>query len=396
MAESVPREPTRPSTAAYFQVLTAPGPAAISSIRIIGPSVSTFVGKHLQINGTRPPRQGQGDLQRATLHDTDGAAIDDVLLSWHSDGEPDLRVHLHGSVWLTQRCIELLRALGFTAMPDADDSVAPLWPGCTQVQREAFGLLPAMTTPVGVQWLLSQCAQLPSALDREPAPSSDELRQIAGRFRLVDWFRRSASVLLAGPPNAGKSTLMNALVHDSVSLVSPTPGTTRDWVEAPGVVRGFPVTWTDTAGVRPTLAADGLEAEGIRRTREQIAESDATIVVLDAARDARDDRVRFVDEYADLAPAAVALNKSDLVAPTIADATGILTAALNELPAAWRPCAVPISARQRSGLEALCDRLLEGMGRHTTELAAPAVFTVRQQRLLMTWAESGRIDMAAL
>jgi tRNA modification GTPase len=86
---------------------------------------------------------------------------------------------------------------------------------------------------------------------------------------------------VAGAPNAGKSTLINALAGRDVAIVSPFPGTTRDVLEARVVLGGVPVTLLDTAGLRAT--EDAIEAEGIRRARDRAARADLVLTVGNAS-----------------------------------------------------------------------------------------------------------------
>ena len=85
--------------------------------------------------------------------------------------------------------------------------------------------------------------------------------------------REGARVTIAGRPNAGKSTLLNALVGREQAIVSPTAGTTRDAVEADGEFGGIRLRFADTAGLRES--SDAIEAEGVSRARKRIAETDA-------------------------------------------------------------------------------------------------------------------------
>jgi tRNA modification GTPase len=87
--------------------------------------------------------------------------------------------------------------------------------------------------------------------------------------------REGFNVVIAGPPNVGKSTLMNALARRDVSIVSAHPGTTRDLVEVSLELRGYPVTLVDTAGIRQT--EDPIEAEGVARARRRVEEADLTL-----------------------------------------------------------------------------------------------------------------------
>ncbi|WP_246731642.1 tRNA uridine-5-carboxymethylaminomethyl(34) synthesis GTPase MnmE [Methylocapsa sp. S129] len=96
--------------------------------------------------------------------------------------------------------------------------------------------------------------------------------------RLRDGF----NVVIAGPPNVGKSTLMNAIARRDVSIVSATPGTTRDPIEIQLDLRGFPVNLVDTAGIRDT--EDPIEKEGVLRARRRADEADLTLWLTEGGR----------------------------------------------------------------------------------------------------------------
>ncbi len=88
-----------------------------------------------------------------------------------------------------------------------------------------------------------------------------------------------ARIVIAGKPNVGKSTLMNALVQSERAIVSTTPGTTRDTIDATIIIDGVPLTLVDTAGLRDT--GEEIELEGVRRTRDQIATADLVLVLFE-------------------------------------------------------------------------------------------------------------------
>ena len=127
----------------------------------------------------------------------------------------------------------------------------------------------------------TQLRDLLDAADRE-------LADLIGTARLGALARDGVRVVLGGRPNAGKSTLLNALVGDDRAIVSPTPGTTRDAVEAEAEIGGLRVRFVDTAGLRET--ADAIEAEGTRRARAAIDRADVLLYVVDATvgRDAEE------------------------------------------------------------------------------------------------------------
>lgn len=364
------RETTPPS--GTFQLLTSPGPAAIAVVRVRGPLVERLLRKHLRIRAKADPQTWTvGRVFRAELLDQAGDAIDDMLVSVHAPAPSwDLRLHLHGSPGVVRCCTELLKAHGLSEQAEA---VSTLWHSENTIEAEAHARLPRMLTLRGVQWLMRQGRLLAETLQTLAATGDTETarrqcREIIDRRDIFDWFARPLRVALVGPPNAGKSTLANALADQHVALVSPVPGTTRDWLEIPGEIEGFPVMWLDTAGLRG--GSDELEAEAIRRTHDLIATADLALLVLDASSRSAHVHTYLAADQPDLHPACIALNKCDLVESCID--TGAA------LPAEWHDLAVPISAVQKTGLNLLTARLLEHAGRDSRALSAPAAFTERQ------------------
>jgi tRNA modification GTPase len=119
-----------------------------------------------------------------------------------------------------------------------------------------------------------------AALEREIAATMDD----GGRGERL---RAGVQIAIIGPPNAGKSTLLNLLAQREAAIVSPTPGTTRDVVELLFDLDGYPVTLADTAGLRTVTAdADGhaaIEAEGIRRAGVRAQDADLRVALIDAS-----------------------------------------------------------------------------------------------------------------
>ena len=150
--------------------------------------------------------------------------------------------------------------------------------------------------------------------------------------------RADIDAVLVGPPNAGKSSLLNALAGSERAIVTEIPGTTRDLLHETLRIDGVELTLADTAGLRGD--GDAIEREGMRRARAELARADLAVVVLDA-RDP-DAGLRALEGALDGAPEAIVLhNKSDLLAP-------------DQPPA---QDALRVSARTGTGLDALHARL---------------------------------------
>lgn len=176
-------------------------------------------------------------------------------------------------------------------------------------------------------------------------------------LRLTEPFR----VVLAGRPNVGKSSLVNALLGYSRALVYDRPGTTRDVVTAHTAIDGWPIVLSDTAGLRSGAAA--LESLGIDRAREQIASADLIVLVLDASGPPADDDYRLLTEIPD---PLVVYNKCDLVA----------------VPNDAHPSGLAVSALTSAGIERLLECIACRVVPHVPAAGDPVPFTMRQLDLL--------------
>lgn len=135
-------------------------------------------------------------------------------------------------------------------------------------------------------------AQLVQRLEHARA-FMDGLLRTANEGRLL---RRGIRAAIVGRPNAGKSSLLNQLLGHDRAIVSPMPGTTRDTIEETANVRGLPVVFVDTAGLRE--ARDEIESEGIRRSHQSLASAEFILHVFDASEPLTAEDVKYLDEFA--------------------------------------------------------------------------------------------------
>jgi tRNA modification GTPase len=163
------------------------------------------------------------------------------------------------------------------------------------------------------------------------------------------------TVVIAGRPNAGKSSLLNRLAGHDAAIVTATPGTTRDLLRERIVLDGMPLQVLDTAGLR--TASDEIEAEGIRRARGAMARADRILFVIDAAADP--DATGYLEERALLpagVPVTLLFNKIDLAAPAAAESKAASDGVTAEPPR------LRLSALTGEGFEALATHLKACVG----------------------------------
>ena len=184
----------------------------------------------------------------------------------------------------------------------------------------------------------------------------DDLLSLAATYRRGRIMREGIGVVIAGRPNVGKSSLLNRLLGEKRAIVTPIPGTTRDFIEETVNIGGIPVRLTDTAGIRPPENA--IEEEGINFVWERLATADAVLLLLDGSMALTPEDQGLLARMMGK-PMIPVVNKSDL--PQRLD-----EALLRDLLPEGTPPAVRISAKYGDGI----DRLTAAI--HERVLATPA------------------------
>jgi tRNA modification GTPase len=307
-----PREQT------IFALSSGRPPSAIAVVRVSGPQARTAL---TMLAGRMPePRMATRRLLRA-----DSQPIDDAVVLWFpgpasATGEDVAEFHVHGgravlaALFAVLSAIADLRAaepgeftrrafengkLDLTEAEGLDDLIHA---DTERQRRQALRQLKGLLGDKARDWraqIIEASALIEAGIDFSDegdvsseliAPALAKVRSLLGEIEEVlaaqgrsERLREGLVVAIAGPPNVGKSTLMNQLARREVAIVSPNAGTTRDVIEVQLDLAGYPVTVIDTAGIRET--DDPVEQEGVRRARARAAEADLVLWMSDPQHD---------------------------------------------------------------------------------------------------------------
>jgi tRNA modification GTPase len=328
--------------ATIFALSSGRLPAAIAVVRISGPRARDG----LQALAPKLPEPRRAALRRLRSAVTQ-AVLDEALVLWFpgpktETGEDMVELHLHGGRAVvaavlaelgrvpglrpaepgefTRRAFENGR-LDLTAVEGLADLIfAETEAQRARAMRQFQGLLGRRADTWRAR-LIEALALVEARIDfsDQDVPDDligpalhvaqqlhDEIEEALRDGRRGERLRDGLTVAIAGPPNAGKSSLLNVIAKREVAIVSPHAGTTRDVIEVHLDLAGYPVTLFDTAGIRES--EDPVEQEGVRRARARAADADVVLWVTDAANETSESRTSEKNENY-----WFVLNKADLI-----------------------------------------------------------------------------------
>jgi tRNA modification GTPase len=391
-----------------FALASAPGRAGIAVLRLSGPRVHRTL---LAVVGQSPvPRRAT----RVKFRDPDsGEVVDDGVVLYfpapHSyTGEDVAEFHIHGGRAVVAALLDALgrrdglrlaepgeftrRAFetGKLDLTEAE-AVADLVEAETAAQRrQALRQLDGALGTLYEEWrarLMRALARIEAEIDfpeeglppglwagirGDVAALATEIAAHLADGHRGERLRDGVSVAILGPPNAGKSSLLNALARRDIAITSAIAGTTRDVIEARLDLGGYPVLLADTAGLRQ--ARDTIEQEGVRRALARAGAADLRLIVLDATRPWETVEPRLVD-----GDALIVVNKIDVA------------------PEAAVPNAVCISVVTGEGMDELLARLGAEVAKRAGMGGAPLITRARHREALGRCADAlARFAGAAL
>lgn len=396
------------STDTIFAKASGAGQAAVAVIRLSGPRS----GEVLARLAGGLPRPRHASLRQ--LHSPDTAELlDEALVLWFPaprsyTGEDAAELHLHGSAAVLAGVAEALVALGCRPAEPGEftrraflhgrmdltqaEAIADLIAAETagqrrQALRQAGGALARLYvewTARATRILAHQEAAIEFEMDDLPSDLSAQAAAAAAgleaeiRAHLDDGgrgerLREGLSIAILGAPNAGKSSLLNALVGRDAAIVSAQAGTTRDVLECRLDLGGVPAVIADTAGLRRTI--DEIEQEGVRRAEARAQEADLLLAVFAADRPPDAETLALIEGRRDV---LLIVSKSDLAAPPamIAGHQVLPTSARTGTGIAELKAALAQEAVRRAGVT---DTPVLTRARHRAALSDAAAFLSEAQ-----------------
>jgi tRNA modification GTPase len=380
------------SSDTIFALSSGAGKAGVAVIRVSGPEAASAIER---LAGP-PPKPRMATLKK--LITADETVIDEGLVFWFpgpksATGEDMAEFHVHGSPAVIEAVLRTLSSLPglrpaeageFTRRAMANgrmdlvevEGLADLLSARTEAQRKlAIAHYLGEASSAYESWrssLIAILGRIEAAVDfadeagvvepamrraREAAAALIvEMTSALNEYGLARALRDGVKVVLAGPPNAGKSTLLNLLARREAAIVSPIPGTTRDVIEVAMDLGGVPVILTDTAGLR-AKAAEEIEAIGMERAKKEAELADVLVWV--TSPDAEDGPTP-------VAPISIRLrNKCDLE---------------SEPSSRFRNDQLSVSAKSGLGMPEFIDRLTALITERYANLEHASVIRARHQQ----------------
>lgn len=329
---------------------------AIALVRLSGPKALPVIKPLFRLRtGAELNTPTARHAYFGTIHDGQNI-LDEVILTHYAapssyTGEEMVEIATHGSPYIVQRLIELLIENGARpANPGEFTQRAFLAGKLDLTQAEAVGDLIAATNPLqhrvayaqfkggiskAIQELRTTLLQLATLIELEidfgeedvefaerkelrhlTLKTLEEVGRLIDSYSQSDAIRHGVPITIAGPPNVGKSSLLNRLLEEERAIVTPYAGTTRDTIEGERTLRGVRYRFIDTAGIHKTQ--DPVESIGIERSHMQLAQAASVILMLDATLPVEQLTEQLVEMRQHVAPKVATLlllSKSDLLNP---------------------------------------------------------------------------------
>ena len=373
--------------------MTGKGTGAISTVQVFGDSAEAVIKKIFTPAAAMQTEFKTGKILLGNILDGD-QTIDQVTLG--CEGQNNFAIHCHGNPLIVADIMQILQRCGVTLLT-AEQLLAKILSSQKAVNTIAIeaGLacLKAKTIE-GTKIIANQIDAGLSAIAAEWLENINEipLNQISIQIKRILENSKTAkliiegcTVALIGPPNSGKSTLLNALAGRQKAIVTDIKGTTRDWIEAVCRIESLSLRLIDTAGLNEELNAPGdvIEQSAQKKSIEILKQADLILLILDNSK--TNDRLdkEFLKKISGKLVLTV-LNKCDLSA-------GLDT---NKLPESMSN-SIRTSAKEGTGIENMLEKVRQICGVADFDLKTAVCFTQRQNNLLQKLIHTKSTQQAA-
>jgi len=364
----------------FAAVMTGKGTGAISTIQVFGASARTVVKKIFKSAGTKPPKFRTGKILLGTI--CDGTeTIDQVTIG--CEAPHSFAINCHGNPLIVEMIMQLLQRRGAKLLTAEQllYKILSAEKSINSITLEAKLTHPKAKTIEGTKIIANQIdaglsKKITEWLENIDTISLNEIvsdvERLLKNSRIAKLIIYGCKVAIAGPPNTGKSTLLNYLAGRQKAIVTDIKGTTRDWVTAQCHTGPLSVELIDTAGMDEKLTArkNTIEKKSQQKTSQILEEADLVLLVLDNSTTGDQLNDRLAEKIGGKKVLTV-LNKSDL--PAKFD-TSKLPKNLSNI--------IQISAKFGTGIENLTERIQQLCGTADFNLQQPVCFTSRQKNLL--------------
>lgn len=367
--------------AAFAAVMTGKGTGAISSIQVFGGTAEAVIKKIFKPAGEKPAAFQTGKILLGKIVDVQ-EAIDHVTIG--CEGPDTFAINCHGNPLITEMIMQLLSKQGATLLT-ADQLLTKILSAqkhINTIELEARITQPNAKTLEGTKLIANQidgelakkAAEWLKSINTE---TIDLIKNDAGPIlknsRIAKMIITGCKAVIAGPPNTGKSTLLNCLAGRQKAIVTDIKGTTRDWVSAQCKMGPLSIELIDTAGLDEELAGtpeNVVEKASQQKSVEILENSDLVLLVLDISQTIQQLDDWLLEKIRDKQVLTV-LNKSDLSAKLD----------IGKLPEILANT-VQISAKFETGIENLTGKIQQIAGVADFDLHTVVCFTDRQENLL--------------
>ncbi|HPL62977.1 MAG TPA: tRNA uridine-5-carboxymethylaminomethyl(34) synthesis GTPase MnmE [Syntrophales bacterium] len=391
-------------------ISTPPGRGAIGIVRLSGPAADKIAGMVFRFGRPVPSFESCRMYHGRIVSPRTGRTVDEVMVSLMRaprsyTGEDTLEIYCHGGPVVLQSVLdEVIRAGARPAGPGEFTARAFLNGRIDLAQAEAVIDLISASSSRAADLALSQLQGTLSSgirslrdavldalapvealvdfpdeeIETDLSAAANSIESISGKIcSLLNTYnegriaREGLDIVIAGRTNVGKSSLLNRLVGRERVIVTPLPGTTRDFIEETVTIRGIPVRITDTAGIRDS--SDAIERRGMEMVWDRIASADAVLVMVDGSEPCGEEDIRIMSAAAGR-PVVPVINKSDLAERFAAEEMR------KRLPDGDP---VRISAVRGDGMEELEDRIITLCMGEAAERKAEAILTNARHKALL-------------